>query len=158
MYKHLIKLQHRLASKIKIEKFSKPIKYYGGIDVAFTKQHTIAAIVVLDKDQRICEFVKAIKKTTFPYIPGLLSFREFPAIFDAFRKLAIKPDIYIIDGQGIAHPRRVGLASHIGVVLDIVTIGCAKNKLYGFFKEPENKKFSDTYIYDESNLPIGLVV
>jgi len=132
MYKHLIKLQNRLATKIRIHKFCRPIKYYAGVDVAFTKTQTIAAIAVLDKELRVCECVKAITKTTFPYIPGLLSFREFPAILNAFRKLTIKPDVFIIDGQGIAHPRRIGLASHIGVVLDIVTIGCAKTNYMVF--------------------------
>ena len=158
MYEHLISLQNKLASKIILKKYTTPINYYAGIDVAFTKKYTVAAIVILDKNLNVCEVYKDIKKTTFPYIPGLLSFREFPAIYGAFKKLKINPDIFIIDGQGIAHPRGLGIASHIGVVLNVVTIGCAKNKLYGNYNDPDNKKFSFNYLFNEKNSPIGLVV
>jgi deoxyribonuclease V len=158
MYEHLIKLQYKLASRIIIKEYNCPIKYLAGIDVAFTKNNSVAAIVVLDRNLNVCEVAKGIKKTTFPYIPGLLSFREFPAIYDALKRLTIKPDIYIIDGQGIAHPRGLGLASHIGVVLNIVTIGCAKSKLYGIYNEPTNKRFSYDYLYNVKNSPIGIVL
>jgi deoxyribonuclease V len=158
MYEHLINLQNKLASKIIFKEYTNPINYYAGVDVAFTKEYTVAAIVVLDKNLNVCEVSKGIKKTTFPYIPGLLSFREFPAIYEAFKKLKIIPDILIIDGQGIAHPRGLGIASHIGVVLNVTSIGCAKSKLYGIYNEPDNKKFSFNYLFNEKKSPIGLVV
>jgi deoxyribonuclease V len=158
MYEHLIRLQNKLALKIHLQSFNKPINYFGGIDVAFTKNYAVASIVVLDKNLKVCEVTNGIKRITFPYIPGLLSFREFPTIYNAFKKLTIKPDIFIVDGQGIAHPRKLGIASHIGVVLNIATIGCGKSNLYGIYNEPPNIKFSYTYLYDSKSSYIGVVL
>src|SRR5262249_30863853 len=87
-------------------------------------------------ENTIVERVSAVTETHFPYVPGLLSFREAPALLDAFAKVESEPDVVMLDGQGIAHPRRMGIASHIGLWLDRPCVGCAKSKLYGRYEEP----------------------
>ena len=88
----------------------------------------------------------------FPYVPGLLSFRELPLILAACEKLDITPDLIMVDGQGIAHPRRFGLASHLGLFLDTPTIGCAKSRLCGSHQEPENEPGLYTGVVDRMRL------
>jgi deoxyribonuclease V len=103
-----------------------------GVDVAYTKQHSIGAVAVLDYDSlSIVEARTARVKTRFPYIPTLLSFREIPPALAAVRKLKTKADVLLVDGQGIAHPYRLGFASHLGLLLDKPTIGVAKSLLCG---------------------------
>ena len=77
-----------------------------------------------------------VAEAKFPYVPGLLSFREAPAVIEAFERLTVRPDVLVCDGQGIAHPRRLGLASHLGLWLKIPTIGCAKSWFHGDYEEP----------------------
>jgi deoxyribonuclease V len=113
--------------------------YIAGIDIAVWKKSNSAqaAIVILKYPQlEIAEVQQACGEVTFPYIPGLLSFREIPLILEAWKKLSISPDIIMVDGQGYAHPRRIGLASHFGLLVDIPTIGCAKSKLCGDYLVP----------------------
>jgi len=93
----------------------------------------------------------------FPYVPGLLSFREAPLILAACEGLVVKPDIIMVDGQGIAHPRRMGLASHLGLFLDVPTIGCAKSRLCGQHGEPEDEAGSYAELIDEGEV-IGAVL
>jgi len=103
------------------------------------------------------EVKTAKKRICFPYIPGLLSFREGPAIIEAIKKLSVKPDVFIFDGQGIAHPRGVGIATHVGVLLGISTIGCAKSVLCGTYKEPGIEKGSWTpLIYNGKKVGVAL--
>ena len=127
------KLQISLSKKVICkDQITVPIKYVAGVDVAYTNKHSIGAVVVLDyNSMKPIETKTAITETRFPYIPTFLSFREIPPVVSAIRKLTIKPDVFLIDGQGIAHPYRLGFASHLGVILDIVTIGVAKNILCG---------------------------
>lgn len=110
-----------------------------GVDVSCSRfSHVLyAGVVVLDvKDGTILDSASIIRDATFPYIPGLLSFREAPAIFQAWQSLNMKPDLVIVDGNGIAHPRHFGLAAHLGVLWDLPTIGCAKSRLLGRHREP----------------------
>ncbi|NME72926.1 deoxyribonuclease V [Flammeovirga aprica] len=127
--------QQELATKvIKENKLPSEIQYIGGVDVAYQKdgEVVIAAITILDANTlELKETVLHTENVSFPYIPGLFSFRELPPVLKAFKKLSIKPDLLICDSQGYAHPRRFGFACHLGVELDIPTIGCAKKRLIG---------------------------
>jgi deoxyribonuclease V len=102
------------------------------VDVAYTKQHSIGAVAELDyNDLSLVEAKTAKMKTRFPYIPTLLSFREIPPALAAIRRLKTTPNVFLVDGQGIAHPYRLGFASHLGLLLDMPTIGVAKSPLCG---------------------------
>jgi len=146
--------QKSLASKVQFTPLKKRPKLIAGIDCAFSKdgQKIVAAVVVLKlPDFAPVETAYALRKVTFPYIPGLLSFREAPACIAAVEKLKTRPDIFIIDGQGIAHPRRLGLAAHLGLFFDKPTIGCAKSRLTGFFEEPPPEKGAYSLLKDKTN-------
>ncbi|MCL4456781.1 MAG: deoxyribonuclease V [Nitrospirae bacterium] len=134
-------VQEGLRHKVKIFPLSKQPRYIAAADAAFIDDKIIAAVCVY-KYQGIeyLEHEIVVRKITFPYIPGYLTFREGPAIVEAIKKLKTIPDVIIFDGQGIAHPKGLGIASHIGVLLDMPTIGCAKSRLTGTFKEPGQRK------------------
>lgn len=129
-----IALQKTLAERIERQDRLGPVRRIAGVDVGFEAEGRItrAAIVVLDAET-LAPAGQAIARlpTAFPYIPGLLSFREIPAVLDAWKKLLIQPDLLLVDGQGIAHPRRLGIASHLGLLLDRPSIGVAKSRLIG---------------------------
>lgn len=111
-----------------------PIRHVAGIDIGFLREKALtrAAVAVLSfPDLELREQAIAVRPTTFPYVPGLLSFREAPAALDALARLTIAPDLLLGDGQGLAHPRRFGLACHIGLLSDIPSIGVAKTRLTG---------------------------
>ncbi len=119
------------------------IESVAGIDVSFSPQKDLlyAAIVVIDAvSLEPLEIVSAAQKPAFPYVPGLLTFREGPVVQEAYAKLTREPDLLMFDGQGIAHPRGLGLAAHMGVLMDRPSIGCAKSRLIGEFKEPKQKR------------------
>lgn len=124
--------QLKLAKKVvKKDDFDK-IELVAGVDQAFIDNNVISAVVVCDyKTVKPVEKKYAIVKAPVPYIPGYLSYRESPAAVEAFNKLEKKPDILIIDAHGIAHPRSLGMASHLGLLLDIPTIGVAKKLMIG---------------------------
>ncbi len=129
-----IELQQSLRSLVRIEPLLQEVETIGGADVSFNKySETIySGIVVLSlPDLRIIESAGVRSQARFPYIPGLLSFREAPSVLEAWDKLKTKPGVLVLDGQGIAHPRRFGIACHVGVLLDLPTIGCAKSILVG---------------------------
>ena len=146
--------QKRLASRVRITALKKQPKLIAGIDCAFSKdgKKIIAAVVVLKlPDFFPIETAYALRKVTFPYIPGLLSFREAPVCIAAIKKLKTRPDIFIIDGQGIAHPRRLGLAAHLGLFFNKPTIGCAKSRLTGFFEDPPPEKGAYSLLKDKKS-------
>ncbi|MHC4601893.1 MAG: deoxyribonuclease V [Planctomycetota bacterium] len=159
-YSQAASLQKRIASKVQFISLKKTPKLITGIDCAFSKdgKKIIAAVVMLKlPDFESVETTSALRKVPFPYIPGLLSFREAPVCIAAVEKLKTEPDIFIIDGQGIAHPRRLGLAAHLGLFFDRPTIGCAKSRLTGTFKEPSPEKGVSSPLKDKDEV-IGAVV
>lgn len=133
------KLQITLSKRIICRDcFETPIKYIAGIDVAYAYNQSIGAVAVLEYDSmKLVELETTRVTTRFPYIPTLLSFREVPPAASAIKKLRIKPDVFLVDGQGIAHPYRLGFASHLGLVLDIATVGVTKTLLCGKITEAE---------------------
>lgn len=116
-----------------------------------------AAVVMTLPEFRIIEIKRSSAPAAWPYVPGLLSFREAPAILEAFSKLKNRPNAVIFDGQGIAHPQRFGLAAHLGLWLELPSIGCAKSCLVGDFRVPEKEKGSFEYLYDKEET-IGAAV
>ncbi len=139
-----IVIQEQLRNQvITSDKLQEPVQYVAGVDMGFEADGTIsrAAVAVLSfPDLQVIETSLAHRPTTFPYIPGFLSFREIPAVLDALEKIKTTPDVILCDGQGIAHPRRFGIASHLGVLVDIPTIGVAKSLLIGKHEElPETR-------------------
>ena len=159
-YQQAIALQKQLADKLLFTSLKKPPKLVAGLDCAFSKdkQKIIAVALILQLPNfELIETISTVKKVTFPYIPGLLSFREAPVCIATVEKLKKNPDLFIIDGQGIAHPRRLGLAAHLGLFFDKPTIGCAKSRLIGTFNEPPPKKGCYSLLKDK-NQTIGAVL
>lgn len=109
------------------------IKSVAGIDVSLKDEGQAAVVVLSFPDLKLLDRAIATRKLTFPYVPGLLSFREVPLVLDAVARLKVRPDLLMVDGQGYAHPRRFGIACHLGLFLDLPSIGCAKSVLTGHF-------------------------
>ncbi|MFC4077121.1 deoxyribonuclease V [Salinithrix halophila] len=155
-----IRLQKEWASKVIKEDQLNDVQYVAGVDVAYDphSEKLCAAVVVLDTESlQIVETAIADDQGHFPYIPGLFSFREIPPITQALKKLNTTPDLIVCDGQGIAHPRRFGLASHLGVLFDVPTIGCGKTKLIGEAKEPGKTRGDYAPLVDDGEV-IGNVL
>lgn len=168
-----IKLQEKLRRRIILKKNFSEVKRITGADISFSKgsNRAYAAVVIFSfpgnrrldeasearRQLEILEEQHAIGNLSFPYIPGLLTFREGPLLIEAFKKIKIEPDVIIFDGQGIAHPKRLGLATHMGILLDKPTIGCAKSRLIGTYKEPEKKIGSHSLLRDDGEI-IGAVL
>lgn len=153
-------MQTACASKVLSMKAPLEIKTIAGVDVgldvAANRAH--ASIVVLEfPSLRVIEQVQAFAPLKFPYVPGLLSFREIPAILAALSKLRVKPDVLMVDGQGIAHPKRLGIAAHLGVLLDMPSIGVAKSKLVGTYAHLGEDAGSYTLLMDKGQ-QIGVVL
>lgn len=135
----------------------RPLKLVGAADFATARtQGKIAvALVVLDAvDLRIVDKAILIKNCSFPYIPGFLCFREGPAFLSALKEIKLQPDVWFLDGHGLAHPRRMGLASFVGVLADIPTIGCAKSAYFPY-EEPENFRGALTIYRDQKGEKVG---
>ena len=154
-----INIQNKLKNKVILAspyQSLEEIKTVAGCDVNYEKKSAIvqAAVVLIRlKDWTIIEkvIIKKRLKQSFPYIPGLLSFREAPLLLLAFQKIKRNTDVILFDGHGIAHPRQLGLATHIGILIDRPTIGCAKSILYGKYEEPENIKGAYSFIKDKQD-------
>ncbi|MBW2016603.1 MAG: deoxyribonuclease V [Deltaproteobacteria bacterium] len=132
-----IELQNRLGGMIRTTKIPGPVRTVAGVDVGYSRtSRKVWAVVALFSfpELEILEYRWNTDVTPFPYIPGLLSFREIPVLVGAFEDLKREPDIILCDGQGIAHPRRIGLAAHLGLLLEKPTIGCAKSRLVGEYR------------------------
>ena len=153
-------MQEALRTKVICKDRFTKVNFVAGADVGFEKGGTVtrAAVVVLRFPQLdLVEKAVVRQPTRFPYVPGYLSFREVPAVVAAFGRLKQRPDLMICDGQGIAHPRRFGLACHLGVLLDVPTIGVAKSRLIGGYEEPGTEKGSYSELHDKGEL-IGYVL
>jgi deoxyribonuclease V len=154
-------IQRELSKKVIIHKELGKIKTVAGADLSVMKDgHKLICGIILFSYPALDELerVYSVCEERFPYIPGLLAFREGPAIIETFRKLRRKPDLLIIDGQGIAHPRGFGIACHVGVLLDIPTMGIAKKKLYGRYEEPGEKKGDSSPLLSKDGDVIGSVL
>ena len=133
----VVQQQHLRASVIRHDELPGAVRTVAGVDVAYAKAENrlVAAVTVLDAQTlELLRVESYVGQATFPYIPGLFSFRELPAVLEVLKKLPTLPDLLVCDGQGLAHPRRFGLACHVGVATGIPTIGCAKTRLLGDFE------------------------
>jgi len=149
-------IQRRLASRVsRYGQVPANITYVAGVDISAEDKDGLAtaAVVVLDYPQLdVAEVKTARKKPNFPYIPGLLSFRESPLIVAALEKLTLTPDLILVDGQGLAHPRRFGIACHLGLLADLPTIGCAKSILRGRHQTLEEEAGSFAELVDKGEV------
>ncbi len=136
-------VQRELRARVILADRLGPVRRVAGVDVGFEADGAVtrAAVAVLGYPQlELLETALARRPTEFPYVPGLLSFRELPAVLDALAQLRDPPDLLLCDGQGIAHPRRLGIASHLGLLVDIPGIGVAKTRLCGVYADPPNER------------------
>ncbi len=155
-----IAIQTSLAARVRIEPLAGVVRRVAGADVAFTPDGAscVAGVVVWDLEaRRVVQTAVGVRRAAFPYVPGLLSFREAPAVLAAVRRLRVVPDVFLFDGQGYCHPRRFGLACHIGVCLDLPSIGCAKSRLCGEFEEPARPRGSTSPLILDGE-PVGAVL
>ena len=132
--KQAIALQKQMASRLILKPLPEEITVVAGADVGYSRGHDRAAAAVATYTYpglELRELVRFLGKFSYPYVPGLLSFREIPLLLEAFERLREEPDVVLCDGQGTAHPRRFGLASHLGLWLNVPTVGCAKTRLVG---------------------------
>lgn len=154
------RIQKELREKIIIQPGPTTITTIAGADISFNKYSTTvyAGIIVL-RFPELTPFAYSLvtAEVSFPYVPGFLAFREIPALLKAWQLLPEKPDVLVVDGHGIAHPRRMGIAAHFGVLTDQSTIGCAKKLLFGKYTEPGNDQKAYTYINDKEEM-IGCVL
>jgi deoxyribonuclease V len=144
-------IQLRLASQVSRSSEVANPRFIAGVDISVDRARGVAtgAMVVLTYPElRLAEAKVVTGKVNFPYVPGLLSFREAPLTLAACERVSVTPDLIMVDGQGIAHPRRMGLASHLGLFLDTPTIGCAKSRLCGSHKELSDKVGSYAEVVD----------
>jgi deoxyribonuclease V len=155
-----IAVQRRLAASVQQTRPRAPLRLAAGLDAAFSRdgEHCIAGVVLWDlRERAVVEQRVAMRKLRFPYIPGLLSFREAPSLLAALRKLRRAPDVLLCDGHGWAHPRRFGIACHVGVLTGLPSAGCAKSRLVGSHREPGRERGSQTPLEDDGEI-IGTVL
>ncbi len=152
------KIQRKLARRIHIAPLKKRPACIAGADASFSGSRVIGTACLFSyPGLEHLESTHAITLSLFPYIPGFLSFREGPALLSALRKLKTAPDLILFDGQGIAHPKRMGIATHLGILLGIPSVGCAKSRLIGKYQQPAATKGSFTLL-KHKGMTIGAVV
>jgi deoxyribonuclease V len=159
-YKEAVRIQESLRDQVVVKGFEGQIHHIVGLDASYAKGSRMvwAGAVVLDFPSLVKrEEQWTQKEVSFPYIPGLLSFREIPVLIEVIRRITLEPDLIFCDGQGIAHPRGIGLAAHLGVLLRRPTIGCAKSKLVGEFDQVGEEKGDYTYLRYRKRI-VGAVV
>ena len=147
-----VELQKELRDQVRIEPLKREVNLVAGCDISFNKFSDIvyAGIVVLRLPElEVVDSATVITRIGFPYIPGLLSFRETPALLEAWERLETAPDVVMLDGQGLAHPRRFGIACHFGLLVGLPTLGCAKTVLRGKYDEPDEKAGSYSLMTDK---------
>lgn len=155
-----VALQTELAPRVDVSRSLERFDFVAGCDIAYhlTEPILFAAVAVVRvSDRAVVETRTVTREVNFPYIPGLLSFREIPALLTAFAELRQVPDAVMLDGQGIAHPRRFGLACHLGLWLNLPCLGCAKTRLVGEHGEPGTAAGDETALTVEA-VPVGAVV
>jgi deoxyribonuclease V len=155
-----INVQKQLAPQVREESPSATIRIIAGADCSYSQDDIdcAATIVLWDLEREsVVETATSLSEVHFPYIPGLFAFREAPPILRMLEGLTVEPELLICDGHGIAHPRRFGLASHVGVLTGIPTIGCAKRRLCGTFLEPDSVRGSKSPLFDRNEI-IGTVL
>ena len=153
-------IQNELREKLIAAPLNPLPRFVAGVDAAFSKdmKTVLAAAVVYDRiDRRIVEVRHADRPAEYPYIPGFLSFREGPAVLAAIRSLRHEFGVVCFDGQGIAHPRRCGIAAHMSVILDVPGVGVAKSRLFGTYEEPGESAGSSSPLMDGKQ-QIGVVL
>lgn len=153
-------IQERLRGRVERKDRLGPVRRVAGVDVSYDRGSPVlyAAVVVLDaRTGERLETAGVRQRTAIPYVPGYLSFRELPPLLEAFARLSTRPDLVVCDGHGRAHPRRFGIACHLGVVLDLPAIGCGKSRLVGEHEEPGAARGSHTPLRDGREV-IGSVV
>jgi len=151
--KEAIALQKRLASQVVLKPLPERITLVAGADVGYSSRYKTAVAAVATYTYPSLEFRELVQfndEIAYPYMPGLLSFRELPLLLETFQLLQEQPDVVLCDGQGVAHPRRLGLASHLGLWLDLPTVGCAKTKLVGTHGKVGPKKGSTKRLANSS--------
>ena len=155
-----VRIQQKLRKKIILSDNLPKINRVAAVDVAFTDDLAICAVCIFEyPGLNLIQISQAKRKVTFAYVPGLLTFREGPVILQAFRRLKTKPDLVLFDGQGICHSRRMGIATHLGMVLNLPSIGCAKSHLYGVYQMPRENKGDFSYIYERNtNEVLGIAL
>ena len=153
-----IQIQLKLRNKMSRPHDFDKIERIAGADVGYLQDMAMGGVVIMEfPGLEVVEEAFSWSPIKFPYLPGLLAFREGPPLLGAFKKIKSKLDLILFDGQGIAHPRRMGIATHLGLWLDKATIGCAKSKLIGQYSSPQAKKGSFEFLRDEEKV-LGAVV
>ena len=153
-----IEIQRQLRDRVIVCPLERQPEVIAGVDVSVKREQARAAVVLLSyPDLTPFHTVTAEMPVSFPYVPGLLTFREGPVVLAALERLAHRPDVLMFDAQGLAHPRRMGLATHLGILLNVPTVGCAKSRLCGEYTEPGEQKGSWTPLVDGDEV-IGAVV
>jgi deoxyribonuclease V len=154
----LTELQQQLARRVIERPLQRDPHVVGGADVHFVNDRALAAAVSIDWQRwHLRESSQIVRRAEFPYVPGYLSFREAPALIAVVNSLTTAPDLLFVDGQGRAHPRRCGLACHVGVILGIPTVGVAKSRLVGHYEEPGPERGALSPLLDQGEV-IGMVV
>lgn len=153
LYQDAVDVQRALAGRVVQERGFEDVTTVAGVDVSVQGDRAIGAFVVMTwPELELVESAVAEREVEFPYVPGLLSFREIPVLLEARAKLRSSPDLLFVDGHGRAHPRRVGVACHLGVELDVPAIGCGKSRLVGTHREPRDVKGSRARLVHEGEV------